>query len=106
MSENKLPMGIEDIQVEGSSYLTSLSKLLDREIKDIQGYLNNGEFGFVVFKICKIVLADGVILDVGGEHDIAFVYNEDLETQLTDLDTLYCNLYPDECEDEGESEDE
>lgn len=91
---------IEEIMVEGSSYLTSLSKLLGHEIKDIQGYLNNGEFGFVVFKICKIELADGAILDVGGEHDIAFIYNEDLEKQVPGIETLHRNLYPDECEEE------
>lgn len=95
-------ISIEDIQVEGSSYLTSLSRLLGKEIKDIQGYLNDGEFGFVVFKICKIELADGTKLDTDGEHDIAFVYHEDLKIQFPDLETLYCNLYPSDCEDGDE----
>lgn len=61
-----------DVQVEGSNYEISLSKLLDLGIKDIQGYISY-EFGEPTFKMTKIILDEGHSLWCEGEHDFPYI---------------------------------
>lgn len=66
-----------EVQTTDEKYpMVSLSKLVGQEIKDVRGYVTT-EFGEPVFKVSRIVLADGRMFYVGGEHDIAYL--EDLD---------------------------
>lgn len=44
-------------------------------IVDVYGYISN-EFGDPVFKLCRIALSDGTAVDVAGEHDLPYLYND------------------------------
>lgn len=89
----------KDISYNGHEYYESLSKLIGKPIKDVVGYLSDSEFDFIVFKIRKIMFEDETSLDVGGEHDIAFVYKEALENVLGEepLMDIFCEQNPDSC---------
>lgn len=50
----------------------SLNKLLNSKIKDVEGCVST-EFGEATFSISRIVLEDGTVLFVNGEHDIAYI---------------------------------
>lgn len=71
-------MKLNDIRWPGGKdYQLSLVKLTGSPITDILGSLS-GEFSDVVFEIDEIHFADGSIVSVQGEHDIAYV--EDYDT--------------------------
>jgi hypothetical protein len=53
-------------------YLLSLKKLIG-EIEDVYGRVSV-EFGDPIFKISLLVLKDGTMLQIDGEHDIAYFY--------------------------------
>lgn len=91
----------------GSSDEVSLSKLWGLGIRDIEGYFSNGEFGFTVFKLTKVVFSDGSSVHFAGEHDIAFIYREDLDKHIghNTIESLLSEIDPDLCE-ESEDEDE
>lgn len=66
----------QDVQIEGSSYLLSLSKMAGRKIADIHGYVSDPFDVGATFQLCHIILDDGTSLDVQGEHDCAFLCSE------------------------------
>ena len=55
-----------------NDYELSLSKILGKSIKDIAGYVDHN-FDEPVFKITELHFDDGTILNVNGEHDIAYL---------------------------------
>lgn len=57
-----------------------LGKLLGQPIVRIEGYVSR-EFDYPVFKLSSIVLGDGSVLEVEGEHDLPYVPGLD-EAQL------------------------
>lgn len=92
-----------DLLVKGSTYQISLTKLTGKAIKDITGYLEN-EFGEPSFKVCQIVMEDGTLIGVEGEHDFPYLVEYGRMTQPNmDSDTLD-RLYEEsqESEDVGE----
>lgn len=56
----------------------SLNKLLNSKVVDIEGYVST-EFGDPTFKVCRLVLENGQVIFVEGEHDIAYIIDEDVE---------------------------
>lgn len=65
-------MKLEGVRVEDSDYLLSLSKVLDKEIVDIQGYISN-KFDLLTFKPIKVVFVDGTDMYFEGEQDHPYV---------------------------------
>lgn len=57
---------------ERRDYELSLKEIAGSEIVDVFGY-NTQEFGEQVFKISRIILADGRVLAVEGEHDFPYI---------------------------------
>jgi hypothetical protein len=83
----------------------SLSKLTGQPITDILGFMTSR--GEPVFEIANIVLADGTVLFVDGEHEAAYLevlgdaeQHEGLDQET--LDSLYAEQ---DGEDETEDED-
>lgn len=81
----------EDVLVEGSDWLVSLTKITGKQIKDIQMYPSM-EFGDVTFKLCWVIFEDGSALDIDGEHDFPYVTDSYKHRMLPDDDTMY-DLY-------------
>ena len=55
----------------------SLTRVVGKRIVDVVGYVSD-EFGDPTFKITGILLEDGTILAVEGEHDFPYIA-EDLD---------------------------
>ncbi len=53
-------------------YELSLNELAGKPVSDIYGYISH-EFEDPVFKLTRIILADGSSVDVEGEHDIPYI---------------------------------
>lgn len=80
---------LSDIRCEDSRYECSLSKLTQREIKDIRGYFSDPFDGVVVFHLTNIEFADGTKLRIAGEHDIPYIpQNHRDTTHNVDPDTF------------------
>jgi hypothetical protein len=64
----------DELRVEGSTYLLSLSKMLPEGVTlaDVQGYAST-EFGEPVFKVCFLLLSNGEQVRVEGEHDMPYL---------------------------------
>lgn len=95
---------LEDVSVQDGDWTQiSLAKLTGRHIKDIQGYISK-EYDEPVFNISRIVLGNGKHLWVGGEHDMAFIEDDDESLNLDEdtLEELYRQENPEEYEDEDE----
>ena len=75
----------ETVRADDSDYRVSLSKLIGKEVQDIVGYLSQ-EFGEVLFKLTKVVLADGSEMGVEGEHDFPYLvsYGKDSQPNFDD----------------------
>lgn len=78
---------LKDILVEGSDYEISLSKLIEKPIKDIRGYLSS-EFGDAVFKLTEVEFEDGTFLGVEGEHDLPYLVQSRSDQPNYDDETL------------------
>lgn len=63
----------DDIRVEGSSYLQSLTKLIGKKISDIHGYIADEVGGGAVFKPTQLIFEDGTKLGFEGEHDFPYL---------------------------------
>ena len=50
----------------------SLNKLLSSKIKDVEGHVST-EFGDATFSVNRIILEDGTVIFLNGEHDIAYI---------------------------------
>lgn len=87
-----------DVAIEGSKYEIGLTKIIDKKIKEVRGYLSN-DFGDLVFKMSKIELEDGTFLGCEGEHDIPYLveygdktpenYNEEVLENIEKTDPDY-----------------
>ena len=98
---------LEDVSVTNDNWTQiSLSKLTGQHIKDIVGYVSM-EFGDPVFNVSQIILGNGDKLNMEGEHDIAFIGDNDEKYNLDDdtLENLYRQENGDEYEDDEDSED-
>jgi len=75
----------ETVRADDTGYRISLSKLIGKEVQDIVGYLSQ-EFGEVLFKLTKVVLADGSEMGVEGEHDFPYLvsYGKDSQPNFDD----------------------
>lgn len=67
------------IKVDGDDFYESLVKLTQQPIVDVWGYVTNNGWG-PVFKLCRILLADGTVLETEGEHDFPYVTGLDPDT--------------------------
>ena len=74
-------MKLDDIRVDGHSYKLSLTKFVGRPIKDVIGYLNDIGAG-PSFMLTEIVLEDGAMIGVEGEHDFPFLCEYRSESPL------------------------
>jgi hypothetical protein len=87
---NQTP-NLEDLAVEGSTYLISLTKLTGQRIVDIHGYLTS-EYGEAAFKLCDVVLENGSVVSVEGEHDLpylSYVKGDPVNLDTETLNALY-----------------
>ena len=66
-------MQAQDVMVDGSTYLVSLSKITGLKIADIQGIITNPFDVGATFQLCHVVLDDGTKIDVEGEHDFPYL---------------------------------
>lgn len=90
---NMKKVNLDDVRVEGSDYLLSLSKIAGKKVVDVTGYISR-EYDEPTFKISRLVLEDGRELMVEGEHDFPYVADdvggdgvlEDLYNQDNDED--------------------
>lgn len=64
----------------------SVSKLAERKIKDVIGYISYFGKNTPVFKLTEIIFEDGTQLGIEGEHDCPYitVYNDDAFPNLSD----------------------
>lgn len=88
-----------DVAYEQSDYEIDLSKLMDKRIKAVVGYISM-EFGDPMFKLTRIIFVDGTFLGVEGEHDLPYLswYRLDDIGNLNDetLIALYKEQNPDD----------
>lgn len=74
---NKNPK-IEDCRFEDSTHLLSLSKIYDKKIKDLVGFISQPfDEGTFIFEISKVVFEDGSDEWLDGEHELAFIPMDD-----------------------------
>lgn len=86
----------KDVQVEGSTYLISLKKVLSKSIVDIHGYLSC-EFDAPTFKLSRVIFEDGTELGVEGEHDFPYLVQSHRENEdRPEYMGKYCPEYSDE----------
>lgn len=85
----------KDILIEGSTYESSLTRLIGKTIKDIRGYISDPYGGGASFKLTKIEFEDGTFLGVEGEHDYPYLVRYGDEQPNYDEETLE-RLYHDE----------
>lgn len=87
----------------GSDGRLSLVSMLGKKVIDLEGYISS-EYGFdsPIFHVSGVVLEDGEILRLQGEHDIVYFPADDVPG-LTNRDLLLC-MDPDDI-DEDEEED-
>lgn len=78
----------------------SLNKLLNSRIKDVEGRISN-EFGAPHFEISRIILEDGSVIFIGGEHDIAYL--ETIGNVVAGLEPEQLEALDEECVDLGGS---
>jgi len=78
----------KDVKV--SDYEIGLTKMLDKKIKEVRGFVTNN-FGDPVFELTKIEFEDGTLLGCEGEHDCPY-----LVSWATEKDPEYCNEYTDD----------
>ena len=83
----------EDIKVEGSPYLDSFSKLMEKPIVDVYGYIVDTGYQTYVFQISCIVFEDGTQMDVEGEHDLPYVTDTFPEGQPNYDEETLARLY-------------
>lgn len=69
---------LNEVRFEDSNYELSLSKMTDKKIKDVCGYISM-EFGDPVFKLTTIVMEDGTKYGAEGEHDMPYLTDMDDE---------------------------
>ena len=82
---------MKDIKADGSTFRSSLSKLVGKKIKDVHGIISAG-FGDPVFKLSVVVFEDDTVLQVEGEHDFPYLVGNQPNY---DEETLY-SLYSEE----------
>lgn len=58
-------------KVDGKSWQHSLSGFVGKKVVDVRGYLSHD--GDAFFKLTAIVLDDGTVLAVEGEHDFPYI---------------------------------
>ncbi len=86
----------KEVLVEGSDYQISLKKMLEKNIKDITGYLT-GDFGEPVFHMSYVIFEDGTELSCEGEHDNAYLVQAVAEEHPDpEIRKRYCSEYNDE----------
>jgi len=61
-----------DIEVTGSTYALSLSKLVGKKIADVTFYVSRFDENTPVIKLCEIVFEDGSEMGIEGEHDMPY----------------------------------
>lgn len=54
----------------------SLSKLVNKPIKDVVGFIGGTFHDFTVFTVIDIIFEDGSDIDLDGEDDHAFIYGD------------------------------
>lgn len=87
---------LNEVQVKGEYFfLVSLSKLVGKPIKDIQGYISK-EFGEPVFQVSRVILEDGTSIAFNGEHDIAYLEDYNHVISQEQLQALYDEENPSE----------
>lgn len=76
---------LKDIQIGNDGYEISLTKLVDKSIKDIRGYIST-EYD-AIFKLTRVEFEDGTFMSFEGEHDFPYLTNLDKQPNF-DSDTL------------------
>lgn len=88
-------LNINDYRIGDSTYKLSLSKLVNKQIKDIIGWPNASDFGGTVLTVKEIIFEDGTKLVLNAEHGHPFIMAEQdgfptlRETSLDDLKEQY-----------------
>jgi hypothetical protein len=62
----------DDVKIPNSSYEIGLTRVLDKKIKEIRGYITD-EFDNLTFKLTRIEFEDGTFLGCEGEHDFPYL---------------------------------
>ena len=83
---------LNDVKSDNADWRISLTKLIGKGIKDIEGYLTN-EFGGISFKISEVILSDDTQMDVEGEHDFPYLCAYPIMPQPNFDDETFERLY-------------
>lgn len=78
---------LEHLQVQGSKFQISLSKLTGVTIADITGHISR-DFGEPVFKLSCVKFSDGSEVWVEGEHDLPYIADELPNTPKSELNEV------------------
>ena len=65
-------INLNDVRSKNCEWQISLTKLIGKGIADIEGYITD-EQGQPTFKISELVLSDGTMMGVEGEHDFPYL---------------------------------
>lgn len=76
----------QDIKTPEYHYEVALSKLTGLAIKEVKGYIGDPFGSGPLFEISSIVLEDGTELQIGGEHEVAFIYSPYREPERLNMD--------------------
>jgi len=87
-----------------SNVSISLSKLVGKEIADVEGYITT-EFGDYTFKCSWLRFKDGSELWFEGEHDMAYLTNGGKDDDWLDEEVLE-NVYKTDPDHEDEEEED
>lgn len=69
-------MDTQKYLAEGSDYQFSVNKLMGKKIKDITGFV--AHLDVPVLKICNVLFEDGTSIRINGEHDMPYLYMDDI----------------------------
>ena len=90
-------------EVKTSDYEIGITKITDKKVKEIHGYLST-EFGEPVFKITKVEFEDGKFLGAEGKHDFPYLTGFGDETVDGYDDDNLENIYKTDPDNEDEEE--
>ncbi len=75
-------------KLKTSSFEYGLTKILGKQIKEINGYISN-EYGEPTFQMTSILLEDDTSIRCEGEHDCPYLaYNDELDKKCQEINDL------------------
>ena len=80
----------KDVKIIDSSFEIGLTKLIDKEVKEIRGYITS-DFEDPTFKMTTIEFKDGTFLGCEGEHDSPYLVSYGVEDS-----PIFCKEYTEE----------